>query len=106
MKIITIEDRIKSVAQRYKNQYQYTWDSCIFGRKNHQLHYDLLLKAKTKEDVANALQRFGWVELRCDECRKEINTVIQMGEEPDYESSTALLCIDCLKEAIKHIEEK
>ncbi len=41
---------------------------------------------------------------RCDECNKYVAEVVQMGEEPDYESSTAKICAACLMAAMKLIE--
>lgn len=42
--------------------------------------------------------------LCCGECGEEVNATVQIGESPDYESSTAYICIDCLKKAVAEIE--
>lgn len=36
----------------------------------------------------------------CDECNKETDIVVELGEPPDYESRTARICPECLKAAI------
>jgi len=36
----------------------------------------------------------------CDECGQSKDAVVRVGEEPDYESSTAFVCRDCLSEAL------
>lgn len=36
----------------------------------------------------------------CDECGQSKDAVVRIGEEPDYESSTAFVCRDCLSEAL------
>ena len=36
----------------------------------------------------------------CDECGHSKDAVVRLGEEPDYESSTAFVCRDCLSEAL------
>lgn len=48
------------------------------------------------EDVAAVIGNSSWTELRCHECGLRVERVVQVGEEPDYESSTASLCVPCL----------
>jgi hypothetical protein len=36
---------------------------------------------------------------KCDECGEDSDTLVQVGEEPDIESSTAELCLGCVKKA-------
>ncbi len=36
----------------------------------------------------------------CNECGESKDAVVRVGEEPDYESSTAFVCRDCLSEAL------
>ena len=63
-------------------------------------------------DICDAvIGKYMWGDLRkgatwtavpaCDECGKEVPCVVQVGEEPDYESATATLCIPCLQSAVK-----
>lgn len=40
----------------------------------------------------------------CDECGKEFQAVMEIGEEMAWDSDTAWLCMDCLKEAVKRLE--
>lgn len=42
-----------------------------------------------------------WYRLSCDECGKEVKEIVIVGEEPDYESNTAHMCLDCLQKAVK-----
>lgn len=37
--------------------------------------------------------------MTCDQCNKEVDTLVVVGQEPDYESRTASLCPDCVKAA-------
>lgn len=51
-----------------------------------------------------------WWKNKCDECQKDYNITIQVGEEPFYDSATVRLCIDCLSKAFNlmqkvHFEE-
>ena len=43
---------------------------------------------------------------RCDECGSEEVPVVQVGEEPDYESNTAILCESCLTQAVSLFTNK
>lgn len=36
---------------------------------------------------------------KCDECQRYVKAVVQVGEELDYESYTARLCLDCVRKA-------
>ena len=41
-----------------------------------------------------------WTYCECDECGDEVDFVVQCGQEPDYESATALLCGGCVRRAM------
>lgn len=44
------------------------------------------------------------IDSSCDECGKRAPRLARLGDEPDYESSTAYICMDCLKRAILELE--
>lgn len=46
-----------------------------------------------------------WTACRCDECELYVEEVIVLGEEPDYESSTASVCKECLIKALKTLKD-
>lgn len=41
---------------------------------------------------------------RCDGCEQDVPVAVAVGEEPDWESSTAMLCPDCARAAVAAIE--
>lgn len=41
-----------------------------------------------------------WTTQSCHECGRESELVIEVGQEPDYESCTANMCIGCLEAAL------
>lgn len=43
--------------------------------------------------------------LICDECSESVNAVVSLGEDPDTESRTACICVDCLKDAMYLMEQ-
>lgn len=44
--------------------------------------------------------------IRCDQCLQEVPFVVEVGEEPDYDSSTARLCQKCLEAALALAKEE
>lgn len=42
--------------------------------------------------------------LTCHECERDVEEVVEVGEEPDYESHTARLCGQCLLKTLTLLE--
>lgn len=90
--------------------------------KKWRLHYDInivmadgrtsLEKAKllqnepnlTEDRAAEIIGNRSWTRNECDECGKDCDITVQLGQEPDYESSTAQICLTCLQVAQQLIE--
>lgn len=53
------------------------------------------LQTCSAEDVNKIIGNGSWTRLLCNECNKPADWVIEVGEAPDYESSTARLCRSC-----------
>lgn len=50
-----------------------------------------------------------WLEPECDHCKKVVDRVIRLGDQVDWVDhcdSTAMVCLDCLKAAIKELDVK
>jgi len=101
MDIIKKSDLIASVSQRWDQQYKNTtWrDKIEIGCR---LRVEIL---QTEEQIYNIIGNYTWTENICDECGKDREVVIQIGEEPHYESSTVFICPECLKKAMDLIEK-
>jgi len=101
MKLITKEMLIKDVAESWKRSYLRNgeWYETISG--DTEIVYRKLLKATTEQEVVGAIGNKSWTSLYCNDCEKEVNAVVQLGEGPDYESHTAYICFDCLEKALK-----
>jgi hypothetical protein len=111
MKLTTQRDLIRSVATRWRQQYEpFTHDTPLFSVRNG--HRQVIpkkeiaasLEALDKEtataaDVAAIIGNESWTRLTCDECGKDTDAVIMVGQEPDYESHTASLCRSCVERA-------
>jgi hypothetical protein len=96
--LVTQRDLIRDIVKRWEEQYG--------KRPPEKDKADILERLKAldrktcnAEDVARAIGNTSWTELRCDGCRKYVTEAVTVGEEPDYESSTADLCRDCVAEA-------
>lgn len=61
---------------------------------------DALGPSPDPDDVDRVIGHDGWTQLpACSGCDAHVPLVVQVGEVPDYESSTAYLCPACLREA-------
>lgn len=106
MRLFTTRTRILAVADRWQAQYykrrngewvdadkKATWERLVALDK---------LKATT-EDVVAIVGNGSWTRTACDECGADVDAVVQLGQEPDYESSTAMVCEACLRSALDRI---
>lgn len=102
MKIRTERSLIKEVVKRWEEQYPKGRES------DKQVVLDNLkkldLEVATKKEVDKIIGNSSWTEISCSECKKYVGWVIQLGEEPDYESSTVDICKKCFNKAIKLIK--
>jgi len=103
MKLITIRSQILSVVNLWREAYPkgYTDSS---GDK-HGIYASLCeldLNTASAEDLENIIGNTSWAEPQiCDECGERHEETVQLGEDPDYESTTVLVCKKCLKKALK-----
>lgn len=100
-----IETRIgkaQTVPARWKRQYfkprENRWDN--FGLDKEGIYYRMLELPALEPDAVNAvIGNTSWTECVCSDCQAQVEQVIRVGQEPDYESATAYLCADCLRAA-------
>lgn len=96
--LITERDMIRSVAERWRGQYAGDLRG-RFGKTARQLDA-LDVEHASADDVATIIGNRSWTEVACDGCGDKATTAVQVGAEPDYESSTAVLCPTCLRKAV------
>jgi len=112
MTLTTQRDLIRSVAARWRKQYEpFTDDRPLFSWRTGQQLPPLNKKqiaekldaldpeTATAAEVNDTIGNASWTRLSCDECGKETDATLQVGEEPDYESQTACLCRSCVEKA-------
>ena len=105
MYIITKKELIKTVAERWKKAYfiNSKWE---YGADKKEIYNNLIeKKPKTELEVANIIGNNSWTDNVCNECGKQKEKIIVIGEPEDYESKTAYVCEECLNEALKLLNE-
>ena len=107
MKIETMRDQVRTVAARWKEAYQTQNLPYYFDKAEIQRKLDALdVETATDKDVATTIGNGTWVSPGyCGECKTEDWSAIQLGEEPDYESATATICLACLRKAVEMVEK-
>ena len=98
---ITERDLIRNVAEKWRMQYLRSTPD-----KMNILSGLLAIDKESalSEDIAKIIGNTSWTELKCDECGQYVKEIIQLGQEPDYESSTAFICCDCLCAAMRVLQ--
>jgi hypothetical protein len=105
VKLITERDSIKSAIESFisthgKGTYRADKRDIMVGEELAKLNKETC----SAEDVNNLINS-DWVSMRCHDCGNMVKTFVELGEEPDYESYTANICLDCLKKAVNLVED-
>ena len=106
MKVIKKDYKLDTLLERLKRQF-YRDGKWIRNVYDLESNYSKLaqLEKLTPELIIEIVGRPIWDKLLCDECENDVDRLIQVGEELDYYSSTANICLRCLNEAIEKITE-
>ena len=98
MKVITERDLIRLAPKRWRDIYadgRHGEDKLEILKKLEALNTE----TATAKEISDIIGNDSWVKRLCSECGCYKTPVIEVGEEPDYESSTATLCRPCLEKA-------
>ena len=103
MELLNERNQVRTVARRWHVQYGAgTYGSDNRGRMVGNELAALDAETATAADVAEIVGHESWVgENTCHECGAETWDAVQVGQQPDYESSTATICRDCLRAALR-----
>ncbi len=97
--LITREQIAAGTAERYRQQYGPEFGVYPFGDSAEILRQiEALGPSPTPADIEAILP--GWTRNECTECNQDADQLIQVGQEPDYESATAYLCWRCAINAV------
>lgn len=113
MKVITARTQIRelpALLEKAWKRHDGTWKRIVQAepdtQKIHAKVAALNPETATVAEVEAAMGFSGWLnETFCRECQHHVDVVVQLGEEPDYESRTTELCLDCLRSAVKAAED-
>lgn len=113
MKLITQRQLIQKVAARWRQQYEPFKDQTpMFSvragieklRSKREISEELDAldgDTATAQQVDAIIGNGSWTRMNCDQCKKEVTSVLRVGAELDYESATADLCEECVAQACK-----
>jgi len=98
MKLITRQSLANKACERWAEQYP------IERWPDRQLVLKKLIELGDNcnpDEVDAIIGNGSWTRTKCDECNNDDGVdVIQLGQEPDYESNTANICKDCLDKGL------
>ena len=95
MKLITERDKIKETSSRWEAVYKnagYGKDKIDIMNSLNALDTEIA----TSKQIADIIGNDTWTTMSCSECGKQSIPVIEVGDEPDYESNTVWLCFGCI----------
>lgn len=108
MKLINERTQVRTVAARWRENYgpktQWAKDQ---GKQAIQAQLDALdVETATAADVDAIIGVGGWcMPQTCADCGESARVLVELGEEPDYDSCTANICVSCLKAALKLVKQ-
>ena len=113
MKLITIRTQIRELPARLEAEWHRpdgSWRRILQDIPDTQKIYETIsaldLERATQDDIEKAMGFAGWIyDPKCHECGLNFDAVVQLGEEPDYESHTADICIECLQTALTEVSK-
>jgi hypothetical protein len=99
MKLITKRSKILEVSSLWDRQYvgrsKIYQDKIDIGNRLRKLDLNTVSAKEVDDIIGNG----SWTYIRCHECEKSVERAVELGQEPDYESSTANVCFMCLQKA-------
>ena len=58
----------------------------------------------TDQQIVGIIGEAAWALELCNHCDRRVTAVVQVGEEPDHDSATTSICIDCARRAVAALE--
>lgn len=114
MRLITRSGKAAAVAEAWRRQYQDrdgswkydTHPSFTTGLSKEQTYNALVILGPNPnaDDVDRVIGNTSWTACRCDECDQYFEEVMEVGQDPEYESSTAELCEGCVIMALNSFD--
>jgi len=97
MELVTRQTRANTAAARWR----------AYARSIDVRNKLIELGPTPNPDDVDRIAGEGWTDVpHCDECGEDVGVVVMVGESPDFESSTAYVCKECILRALTLINEK
>lgn len=97
MKLITRANKASDAPARWLASYH-----ASRSPKHQQITAALakLIAPIDPDEVDRIIGNTSWTTEACDECGTYADPLVQLGQEPDYDSSTATICVPCIQKAL------
>lgn len=105
MRLVKRIDLAKTAAERWKAQYcpkgRWREGVLVYGRTKEEIYNGLVTLGPNPDpnDVNATIGNSSWTSCRCDECGGNFEEVLLIGDEPDYDSRTVTVCVNCVMHA-------
>jgi hypothetical protein len=100
MRLITRKSKASDAAIAWAKQYPPEHDH--FRDKQDKAKRLIELGSNPNpDDVDSIIGNGSWTRTKCHQCNAENIDVVELGQEPDYESHTANICKPCIEKALK-----
>jgi len=111
MKVISRIERAQLAYSRWQSTYQSGYKE-LWGSDKEKIGSQLrdMREAAmdgaplTPEMVNEVIGNTSWTSVECDECGKQVESAMMVGQEEDHDSRTATICLLCLKKAVALLE--
>jgi hypothetical protein len=109
LKLITKQSKVKPAIERFLKVFpQYHKQFGSGGGYWSQERFDAINalnpETATPADIERTMNS-SWSENRCDECQKDFDTLVQIGQEPDYDARWLCLCGGCLHRSMEMLAD-
>ena len=104
MKLLSERTQVNSGIDNWLSNYGLdgTYVRDTRGRKVGSELMALNRETATAADIAEIIGNDSWAhKQRCGECQTETWEIVEVGETPNYDSETALLCKKCVLDALR-----
>lgn len=103
MHIITRQLRANGAPLSWRHQYSHS--PADSRQRDIMRQLDAMSLPVDPDEVDRIIGNKSWTDVgSCDECEARPEILVEVGQEPDYESATACLCRDCLAKAVALID--
>jgi hypothetical protein len=106
-KLFTTRDKIRGVAAAWEKAYgpnerRPGWYSSGISDDREATFRklkELDKETASADEVATIIGNKSWTQLSCDSCGDYVDRIVEIGQEPDYESRTVDICYPCFSKA-------